>query len=129
MYRWAKFLSGAVRGETCIGLGLVILIAAAWWPDAPLVTAIAIIALGATHAMACRFRSSTAAVPVIILHGMTYALLYALFVGARLHTPTAAPSASVSGLVMVDLIASAFPMAFALKRICSSLWQSTLSQH
>ena len=128
MYPWAKYLSGAVRGEIYIGLGLVIMIAAAWWPGAPLVTAIAIIAMGATDAMASRFRTSSTAVPVMVLHGMTYALLYALFVGARLHTHAAAPSAGLDGFVMFDLIASAFPMAIALKRISSFLWQSTLSR-
>jgi hypothetical protein len=128
MYPWAKYLSAAVRGETYIGLGLVILIAFAWWPGAPLVTAIAIIAMGATDTMASRFRASTAAVPIMVLHGTTYALLYALFVGARLHTHAAAPSTTVSGFVVFDLIASAFPMAIALKRISGSLWQSTPSR-
>lgn len=128
MYPWAKSLSGQLRGEISVGLGIVILITAAWWPVAPLVTAIAIIALGATDAVVCRLRSSTAAVPIIVLHGITYTLLYALFVGARLHTPAAAPSASVAGFVMLDLIASTFPMALALKRISSFLRQSTLSR-
>ena len=128
MYPWAKSLSVALRGEICIGLGLIILIAAVWWPGAPLVTAIAIVALGATDTVAFRFRASTSAVPIIVLHGITYALLYALIVGARLHMPAAAPPASVSGFVILDLIASTFPMALALKRISSFLRQSTLSR-
>src|SRR6188472_1749086 len=128
MYSLAKSLSGALNGETSIGLGLAILISAACWPGAPLVTAIAVIALGATDAMIFRFRASTAAAPLIVLHGMTYALLYALFVGATLHVPAAAPSASVSVFVVLDLIASAFPVAIALRRISSFLRQSALSR-
>jgi hypothetical protein len=129
MYPWAKYLSDAIRGERSIGLGLLILITFAWWPDAPVVTAIATIALGATDSMIARFRSSPAAIPIMVLHGMTYTLLYALFVGARLHVATpAALTPGVSGLAMLDLIASAFPMAIALKRISSCLWPSALSR-
>jgi hypothetical protein len=129
MYPWAKTLSGAVRGEIGIGLGLVILIAAAWWPDAPLVTAIAIIALGATDAMVSRFRGSTMAWPIMALHGTIYMMLYVLFVGARIHVPATALTPGVGRLSMLDLIASAYPMSIALKRIWSSLWQSTLSRN
>jgi hypothetical protein len=35
----------------------------------------------------------------------------------------------VGGFVMLDLIASTFPMALALKRISGFLRQSTLSRH
>jgi hypothetical protein len=129
MYPWAKTLSGAVRGEIGIGLGLVILIAAAWWPDAPLVTAIAIIALGATDAMVSRFRGSTLTWPLMALHGTMYVMLYALFVGARLHVSATALTQGVGGLTVIDLVVSAFPMSIALKRIWSSLWQSTLSRN
>jgi hypothetical protein len=129
MYPWAKTLSGAVRGEIGIGLGLVILIAAAWWPDAPLVTAIAIIALGATDAMVSRFRGSTTAWPIMALHGTFYVMLYILFVGARIHASATALTPGVGRLSMLDLIASAYPMSIALKRIWSSLWQSTLSRN
>jgi len=129
MYPWAKTLSRAVRGEIGIGLGLVILIAAAWWPDAPLVTAIAIIALGATDAMVSRFGGSKSAWPLMALHGTMYVMLYALFVGARLHASAAALTPGVCGLTMIDLVVSAFPMSIALKRIWSSLSQSTVSRN
>ncbi len=96
-------------GPVLIGIGLAILFAGAYWPSAPVVTAIAIIALGATDAMVSRFRDSVAALPIIVLHGMTYVLLYSLFVGARLHVPTAAPATCVSGLAILDLVAQRIP--------------------
>jgi len=128
MYQWGRFLFDARRGEAYIGLGLVVLIIASWWPNAPFVTAVAIISLGATEITLTRFRDKSALLPVAVLHGVAYTGLYGLFIGASLHTHAATPSASASGLATLDLIASTFPMAIALKRIWASLWQSTLSQ-
>jgi hypothetical protein len=128
MYQWARFSSDARRGEAYIGLGLIVLIAGAWWPNAPFVTAAAIISLGATEITLARFRNKSALLPVAVLHGVAYTGLYGLFIGASLHTHAATPSASASGLATLDLIASTFPMAIALKRIWSSLWQSNPSQ-
>jgi hypothetical protein len=107
----------------------MMMIAAAQFPGAPTLTAMAIIAFGATDVTASRFRGSTTALPIMILHGLTYVLLYALFVGARLRLSVTALTPDVGGLAMFDLIASAFPMSLALKRIWSSLQQSTLSRN
>lgn len=111
-----------------IGTGLAILIAATYWPSAPVVTAMAIIALGSTEVMVARVRNSVAAWPIVVLHGMTYVLLYSLFVGAQLHVPIAAPSSGVNNLSMLDLAVSAFPMAAALSRIFNRLRASVLSR-
>jgi hypothetical protein len=111
-----------------IGIGLAILLASVFWPSAPVVTAIAIIALGSTDVMVARFRGSVAALPILVLHGMTYVLLYSLFVGARLHVPTAAPSTGVNNLSMLDLAVSAFPMAAVLSRIFNCLRKLDLSR-
>lgn len=105
------------------------MLVAAQFLAAPIVTAMAIIALGATDALITRFRNSAAAFPVLALHGMTYLLLYALFIGARLHMPAAAPTPGVSTSAMLDVAASAFPMAVAIRRILSCLRQSLLSRH
>jgi hypothetical protein len=115
-------------GPVLIGIGLAILFAAAYCPSAPVVTAMAIIALGATDVMASRFSASTAALPIMFLHGMTYLLFYALFVGARLHVPTSAPTPNVNIPALLDLAASAFPMTVAVSRIWSCLRQSLLSR-
>jgi hypothetical protein len=126
MYHWPKFSSDPCRGEAYIGLGVAILIAAAWWPDAPVVTAMAIIALGATEVTVSRFRGSVAALPIVMLHGATYTLLYALFIGARLHGAGAASAAGITGFAAFDLAASFMPMAIALKHIASCLRQSIM---
>jgi hypothetical protein len=114
------------RGETLIGVGLTIFIAAGWWPNAPVVTVMAIIALGATEATISRFRGLAAALPVVVLHGVTYVLLYVLFIGARLHGAAAASEAGISGFAALDLTASLVPMALALKHVSSCLRQSIM---
>ena len=65
--------SGAMQ----IAFGLAILISFAWFPLAPVVTAMAIIALGATNATLARFQGSPALCPVLLLHAVTYLSLYA----------------------------------------------------
>src|SRR5436190_6682292 len=68
-----------------IGIGLAVLVAAAWWPGAPVLTAMAVITLGASEATISRFRDRAESVTIMILHGATYTGLYILFVGAMLH--------------------------------------------
>lgn len=92
-------------------------------------TAMAIIALGATEVTVSRFRGSVAALPVVMLHGATYTLLYALFIGARLHGAEAASGTSVSGFAVFDLAASVMPMALALKCVSTYLRQSMVSRY
>jgi hypothetical protein len=111
-----------------ICIGLVILLAAAYSPSAPVVTAMAIIALGSTEVIVARFRNSTAALPVLVLHGITYLLLYSLFAGARLHLRTAASTSSLNALFMLDLAASAILMTVALSRIFNRLRTLALSR-
>jgi hypothetical protein len=111
-----------------IGIGLVTLLTASHWPTAPVVTAMAIIALGSTDVLIARFRKSVAALQILVLHGMTYVLLYSLFIGARLHVPTTAPMPVVNNLTMLDLAISAFPMTVALSRIFNCLRPRGLSR-
>jgi hypothetical protein len=111
-----------------ICIGLVILLAAAYSPSAPVVTAMAIIALGSTEVIVARFRNSTAALPFLVLHGITYLLLYSLFAGARLHLRTAASTPSLNALFMLDLAASAILMTVALSRIFNRLRTLALSR-
>src|SRR5215207_7888870 len=92
--RSSRLSLSAIGGPIWIAIGLLLMLSAAHLPGTPVVTAMAIIALGATDVMVLRFRGSTQALPVMVLHGMTYSLLYAQFVGVRLHVPAAVPSAS-----------------------------------
>jgi hypothetical protein len=111
-----------------IGGGLALMILAAWLPIVPVVTGVAMIALGSTELTLARFRDAAVFVPALVLHAATYALLYALFVGAQLHTSHAAPLARISDLATLDLAISIVPMAIALRRIAGGLQQSLLSR-
>jgi hypothetical protein len=86
----------------------------------------AIIALGATELTVSRFQGSAAALPVVMLHGATYALLYSLFIGARLHDAAIASGAGISSFAAFDLTVSLVPVALALKCVSSCLRQSIM---
>lgn len=102
--RWAPKL---------IVAGLLVLLAAGWWPTLPTVTALAVIMLGATWATVERFRGTPALALALVVHLAVYGGLYALFVGATLHDPTDAGGRG--GLATaIDLAASIWPMAAAL---------------
>ena len=120
-------LSSNAFGPTWIVIGLAIMIAGAFYPNAPMVTAIGLIALGATEVVISRHDRPSVA-PTLLLHGATYALLYALFIGARLHTPASAPASPLTLPATLDLAASTLPMALALRRILACLRTATLSR-
>jgi hypothetical protein len=111
-----------------IGGGLVLMILAAWLPIVPVVTGMAMIALGSTELTLARFRDAAVFVPALVLHATTYALLYALFVGAQLHASQMAPLTRASDLAALDLAISIVPMAIAIRRISAALQQSFLSR-
>ena len=136
MGRWGKSSRFVAWGFFCL-LGLVAarqaradagLSALPFWPAAPVVTAMAIIMLGATEVTLARFQRSTLIVPTMILHGATYASLYVLFVGATLHSASVSSAAGIGFRTALDLAASVFAVAIAAIRIFSRLRQGTLSQ-
>jgi len=104
----------AAFGPWLIAIGLTILIAAAWIPLLPVVTAMAFLTLGATDATLSRFQNTQVLRPILFLHAATYAMLYGLFVGAVLH---ASASDGLGLGVQFDLAASILPMAFAAQRV------------
>src|SRR3954467_13955877 len=89
-------------GSALIGAGLAILFAATWWPDAPILTAVAVITLGATQLTLARFHGTPAFVPILALHAATYVSLYALFVCATLHAVTASSASGMSSWEVLD---------------------------
>ena len=103
--------------------GLIALMAVVILPTMPAVTAFSILALGATNATLDRFRLSQAISGVLLLHTTTYVMLYALFIGATLHTATSTPFGPSGPLPALDLAASVLPMSYALKRIVAALRQ------
>ncbi len=123
----SRLPSGFAAGPAWIAVGLLLMIVAVVFPDAPIVTAVAIIALGVTEVTIARTPRSASTIPILILHALCYALLYALFAGSRLHQSLEAPTTTLSVFTTLDLALSLLPMAIALKRISSCLRQLFVS--
>jgi hypothetical protein len=98
-----------------IGAGLATLLASTWIPTLPVITALAVLALGATYATIARFRRSPALMPVLLLHAITYTALYGLFIGATFHA-AASVGQSIGVWHALDLVASALVMTITLQR-------------
>ena len=98
---------------TLIAVGLAVLLAAAWWPAVPVVTAMALVAFGATGATLARFRGRPALLPVLLVHLAIYGALYALFVAATLHASTQG-NAPVGLPAAIDLAVSVWPAVAAV---------------
>src|SRR5690349_17594305 len=98
--RAARKLLEPSAAPLLIAVGLATLIVFNHWP-APVLTATALIALGATLATIDRFAKSPALPVVLLLHSATYVTLYCLFLGAALHK---APSGAAPGLAMLSVI-------------------------
>lgn len=109
-----------------MGTGLILLIAAGVWPQAPIVSAMALIALGATDATIERYRGQACFTPWLILHCLTYSSLYALFFCASF--VKAGSSFVVSYAHVLDLLASTFFMAIALRRVLVAFQQQDTSR-
>ena len=103
-------------GPAFIGVGLILLVATAVWPQLPSVSAMALIALGATDATVERLRRHASFTPWLILHCLAYSSLYALFFCASLAKADIGSSAA-SYLYVLDLFASTLPMTVALRSI------------
>lgn len=101
--------------------GVAILTANAIWPVVPAVTGMALIALGATGVMQARFRGTVALVPATLMHLAVYGGLYALFVGATIHTAAADPSRGLGVATLVDLTLSVWPMGLVLCQVGGTL--------
>ena len=85
--RFAQF-SGPNFGPLSIALGLTALLTSLLIPAVLAVTSMGIVALGATQATLTRFRLSPALPTIMLVHGVTYISLYAIFVCAVLYTPS-----------------------------------------
>jgi hypothetical protein len=97
-----------------IALGLGFLVAAAWWPAAPAVTAMALVALGATALALPRLLQLQFAPVLIMAHLIVYGSLYFLFVGAVRHGATAGAQLGWHFWQSLDVAASVGPMAWAV---------------
>jgi hypothetical protein len=111
-----------------IGIGLATLIAGSFWPEAPVTTAMAMIALGTTDVTLARFSGRAALLPTTILHATTYASLYVMFLGATLHSASVSSAAGVGVWTGLDLAASLVVVVIALQRIVRCVRHSNLSR-
>jgi hypothetical protein len=113
--------SSPAVGPWLIAFGLTILLTAVLFPSIPAVSAMAIVALGATQSTLLRFRHSPVLPSIMLLHAATYLSLYLTFVCAVLYTPAAGTANALSLLGALDLAASILPMAMALQTVGASL--------
>lgn len=110
-----------VRSQILIGVGLALLLFYTWLPALPVVTAMAILTLGATHATIERFRGSPARMPILLLHATTYAALYGLFIAATLHPAASQSVVSLNAVVFADIFLSTLPICIALRHIAAAV--------
>lgn len=108
-------------GPLLIAVGLIILLAATWLPALPLVTAMALITLGATLVTIARFVGSIAFATVLLLHAATYAMLYGLFVAAALHTSFDGAQVQCNTSAIFDLALSTLPICIALRHFAAAV--------
>ena len=106
--------SDSVRAPALIAVGFAVLLASTWWTQAPVVTAMALVALGATSATTALRRTATTTSVVTAVHLFIYLNLYFLFVGAVCHAATLA--GGVTFLSGLDFGASVVPMAIMVRR-------------
>jgi hypothetical protein len=108
------------RGQMLIAVGLALLLVSTWVPTVPAVTAMAILTWGATDATIGRFQCSPACAPVLMLHAITYAALYGLFMAATLHAIGSEKATSLPAAAYADLTLSTLPIFIAVRHIAAA---------
>jgi hypothetical protein len=100
-----------------IAVGLSVLLAQIYWPVFPVVTAVALIALGATIVTIARLDRTASTRSGIAIHLFVYASLYLLFIGAICDAAIRGSSGGLTLAQTIDLGLSAGVMAF-VARLC-----------
>jgi hypothetical protein len=108
-------------GPIVIAGGLGLLIVYFYCGAMPIITAVALIAFGATLGIASRFRSSLALPALIAAHLVVYVSLYLLFVGAVLHAAFAKSTGGLGLVQVLDLALSIGLMVAAVRVAIDSL--------
>ena len=103
------------HGSTPIAIGVFLLLASNYWPALPIVTAMALVAAGATGETCARLAGSPLLPIAVAGHLFVYSSLYFIFVGAVCHAALAKPHGGIGALLILDVAASAFLMAFAVR--------------
>jgi hypothetical protein len=107
-----------------IAIGLGVLLIAVYWPATPVVSAMALIALGATGATVPRMLGLSTAMLLLIVHLFVYSSLYLLMFGSVCHSARSGmPQAGLS-LTLIDVALSLWPMSLAVRRVLAAIGQS-----
>jgi hypothetical protein len=109
------------QGPTLIAVGLVMLLAAEYWSRIPVISGMALIAMGATVAIASRFRYSSALPALVTTQLFVYLILYMLFVGAVLNAVFAKSHGGMTLFQVVDLGLSIVPMTAAIRMALAAI--------
>lgn len=109
-------------GPWLIAAGLALLILATWWPALPIVSALAVLTLGATAATLARYRGSPLLRGILTVHVVVYTGLYALYFGAVCHAASVEARPGLDLVRAADLAASVWPMLAALRLSFTALW-------
>ena len=112
-----------------VSIGLTLLIASSFWTRTPVITALAIVTLGATDLTILRFRRSTAYLGVIVLHALTYTALYGTMVGARIHASASSPYPGMSAWLVADFVCSVLPIWLAIRGCLAALQESIVPKY
>jgi hypothetical protein len=110
-------------------VGLALLTASTFWPRTPVITALAMITIGATDLTIQRFRESAAYLPVMLLHALTYTGLYGIMAGARIHAAASSPYSGVSGWLLADFACSIVPIWLAIRACIAALQESIVPKY
>ena len=119
---------GTAFGPRLIVVGLTALLTSILFPGVPAVSAMAIVALGATQSTFARFRQSPALPTIMLLNAAVYFSLYVTFVCAALYSPAATSESALGLLGAIDLATSILPMAIALQMVGAALRPSADSR-
>ena len=111
----------AWKGPEWIGVGVAILLLNGLWPAVPVVTAMALVALGATAVTLKGFGDAPQGTLIVAFNLLVYCGLYAIFVGASLHQFSLRPDHRPGVLTLFDLATSVWPMAIVIQRSLSAL--------
>jgi hypothetical protein len=119
--RPAVFDRDGFYGPLFIAVGLGVLLAAAWLPTLPVISSMALLAIGATRATLARFRGTPALLPVMLVHLAAYGGLYALYIGATFHEAATGDAPGLGLFQAADITASALLMGIVMAHTLSDL--------
>jgi hypothetical protein len=108
-------------GPLCIAIGLALLVAAQRWPVMPVVSGMALVALGSTLALISRFGDAVRPRLLIAVHVVVYGNLYCVFLGAMCHEALTGPRLGLNWWHALDLLVSVAPLAVTARSTLSVL--------